>query len=242
MRCPDCHKSVEPSKQFCPYCGAAVPKSEQVLEKKTNPKKKGIYIVASLISAVITFLCFFLLFYLIVKTFLPMYGQAMWIGVALAWNIIWKMSIFLVVAAFVVNSTLALLSKDGTKIPYYIAWGILCVGGVFMCAFLTPKIMLANRIASEDILSYALNAGQVLGIIYGLGVPLLQAALFVSFVKPVSLIKSSVVIFIFTINTFGAAYLGMCIFRMGIASLMLTIFGSVLAFAASVAFNGGKDL
>ena len=227
MRCPDCRKTVDPSKQFCPYCGATVPTMDQNLEKPTNLHRPIYSIIEIAVVTVITLLCF-IAFRLIAGRLLALFGELIVQGFNEALGAIRVRIFALALAGLVVNCILIVLNKNGWKILYYIAWGVLCVIGVLIFSFANPQTVMANRDVTTEVFLYAVESARILAFSFGIGIPLLQAALYLSFHKPMSAISLSIVITLFFIGTLGGAWLGIAVFAMGSSGLIFSAIGSIL--------------
>lgn len=241
MRCPDCHKTVALSKQFCPYCGAAMPSADQNLEKPSILQRPRYSIVEAAVAAVVTLLCV-IAFQLIAGSLLALFGELMAQGFNEAVGTVRAKIFILALAGFAADCILILLNKNGRKILYYIVWGVLCVVGVLIFSFENPQTVMENRAVPVAVLLYAVEFIRTLAFSYGLGIPLLQAALYLSFHKPMSAISSSLVIVLFFMGTLGGTWLGLSVFALGSRGFMLSAIGSVLAFAISVVLNRRKEL
>lgn len=241
MRCPDCHKTVDPSKQVCPYCGATLPSIGQNLEKPSTPYRLQYSIAEVAVVTVITLLCF-IVFRLIAGSLLALFGELMVQGFNEALEAIRVRIFALALAGFVVNCILILLNRNGLKTLYYIAWGMLCVAGVLIFSFANPRAVMMNKNVTAEVLVYAVTAARILSFSYGVGIPLLQAALYLSFHKPMSAISSAIVIILFFIGTLGGTWLGISVLAMGSSGLMFSAIGGILAFAISVILNREKEL
>lgn len=241
MRCPDCHKTVDPSKQFCPYCGATLPSIEQNIEKTSNLHSPQYSIAEVAVVTVITLLCF-IVFRLIAEGMLTLFGDLMVQGFNEVLGAIRVRIFALALVGFAVNCVLIVLNKNGWKILYYIAWGVLCVIGVLIFSFANPQTVMANKNVTVEVFLYAVESARTLAFSYGIGIPLLQASLYLCFHKPMSAISVSIVTILFFIGTLGGAWLGISVFAMGSSGLMFSAIGSILAFAISVILNRGKEL
>ena len=241
MRCPDCHKILDPSKQFCAYCGATIPSIDQNLEKTSNLHRPKYSIAEVAVVTVITLLCIFI-FQLIAGSLFALFGELMVQGFNEALVAIRVRIFALALAGFAVNCILIMFNKNGWKILYYITWGVLCVIGVLIFSFANPQTVMANRDVTAEVFLYAVESARTLAFSFGIGIPLLQAALYLSFHKPMSAISLFIVIILFFIGTFCGAWLGISVFAMGSSGLMFSAIGSILAFAISVILNRGKEL
>lgn len=241
MRCPDCRKAVALSERFCPYCGAALPKAGQKSEEQPAPQERKQFIFAAAAAAVITLLCFLAL-RLIAGGMLSSFGDLMAQGFREAAGAIRFRAFALAAAGFAVSCVLIFLNKNGWQSLYYIAWGALCAVGVLFLSFINPQAVMMNRKVTPEIFQYAVVSARALAFSFGLGVPLLQAALYLCFHRPVSGKNSAVVMALFFAGASGGMWLGMSVLDMGMGALLLSAMGSIPAFAASVILNRRKAL
>lgn len=241
MRCPDCHKVVDESKQFCPYCGSALPSTNQALEDQPNLQRPKQSIAEPAVALIITLFCF-LAFRVIIGGILSSFGDLMVKGFNEALGAIRIRIFILTLMGFAVNCLVILLNKSGVKIVYYLAWGILGISGVLIFSFANPQAVTADRNVNAEIFLYAVTAARVLCFGYGLGIPLLQAALYLSIHKPMSTMNLAITVALFFVGTLAGVWLGVFVLGQGISGLMLSALGSLLAFAISIVLNRRKEL